>query len=162
MKTRKRMPAIGEAFDADQMNDPERIESYIRELEYYKPRGFSKLVKEGRAIVRTMWADAESDRMNVWDFGHEWKLEAEALLTNWARRVERHEFISFGPFPYSGSTGFSIDVESARDCADAVLEAGESVPRGFSGMAFFVNDHGNVHAQRFARGRMVRNLFDVV
>lgn len=162
MKKAQRMPAIGEAFDSDQMNDPERIESYIRELEYYKPRGFSRLAKEGRAIVRTMWADAETDRMNAWDFGHDWKLEVEALLTNWARRVERHEFISFGPFPYSGSTGFWIDVGEARNDADIVLDAGDSVPRGFSGLAVFVNDHGNVHAQRFSRGRMVRNLFDVV
>ena len=162
MKNRKRMPVIGEAFDADQMNAVERVESYVSELEYYRPRGFSKLVREGRTLARDMWRAVESDCAYVLDHANEWKSEVEALLTEWARRMVRHDYISFGSFEISGSVGFSVDVDSARDDADLVIEAGESVPRGFSGMAFFVNDHGNCHAHAYSRGRKCRELFDVV
>ena len=109
MKNRERMPVIGEAFDADQMNDVEHVESYVSELEYYRPRGFSKLAREGRKLARDMWRAVESDRAYALDQFNEWKGDVEALLTEWARHMVRHDYISFGPFEMSGSVGFFVD-----------------------------------------------------
>jgi hypothetical protein len=158
--SRKRFPIIGEAFDAHQMNDAGRLNSYAIELEHYRPRGFSALARSMRAMSDRFDADnARADDAELMDSMID---DAESLLTEWARRVARHDYIWFGPFADSGSVGFNVDTESAREDADIVLDAGESVPRGFSGLAFFVNDHGNACAQTYSRGRMCRELFDVV
>ena len=161
-KRTKRRPIIGPAFDADQRNEPERIAAYVAELRHYRPRGFSKLAREGEKIERQMWRDADSERTDAWDHADSFKQECEDLLTEWARRIEGHDYISFGPFDYSGDVGFYINADGVTEDADLCLDAGDDVPRGFSGLAVFVTDHGNVTAQRFARGRMVRELFSVV
>jgi hypothetical protein len=161
-RTHKRSPLLGPSFDCDQMNEPERIEAYIADLEYYRPCGFSKLVRDGRKIVNTMWKDADAERTDAWDFGGDWKDRVEDLLTAWARRVERHEYISYGGFPDSGDVGFYINVDGAQEDADLTLDAGESVPRGFSGLLVTITDHGNVSAFTYSRGRKYRELFAVV
>jgi hypothetical protein len=157
-----RKPVTGEAFDSDQMNEPERIEAYISELEYYRPRGFSKLVKEGRRIAADMRSDDAARYADSAEHGDSWKDDVESLLTEWARRAARHDYIHFGPLSECGSVGFWIDAESARSDADIDLPAGDSVPRGFSGLAFFVTDHGNAHAAVYSRGRKCRELFSIV
>jgi hypothetical protein len=92
------------------------------------------------------------------------------MLTSWARRVARHDFISFGPFPDSGDVGFSIDVDSAIGEADFTVDYGSlrlsdpapEMPKGFSGMYVEISDHGNVSAYQYSRGRKTRELFAVV
>lgn len=157
----KRTPLIGSAFDADFMNEAGRVASYLAELRYYRPRGFSALVKEGERTLAALESEVEDVDF---DASHvdEWKSEVEDALTEWARRVTRNDYICFGPFEHNGSVGFYYVVDSALEDCDIRLDAGDSVPTGFSGMAAFVTDHGNVTVQRYSRGRMTRELFAVV
>lgn len=163
----KRTPVIGSSFDCDQMNEPERIEAYIADLEYYRPRGFSKLAREGRKIVRDMWDSADDTRTDAWDFGGDWKSDVEDMLTAWARRIKRHDYISYGPFDHSGDVGFYIHAQGAIDDADFTIDHGQrgespEIPRGFSGLLVTITDHGNVSAFTYSRGRQCRELFAVV
>lgn len=155
----KKLPLIGEAFDSHLMNDEGRCDSYAHELEHYRPAGFSRIASILRSLAYRLGADrAKPDDAEIMD----WQIkQAESLLTEWARRVSRNPYVWFGPFEHCGSVGFQIDHESAREDADFVGEYGEQ-PKGFSGLALFVNDHGNVTAQMFSRGRMTRELFSVV
>lgn len=166
-KARKRAPVIGPAFDPDTMNEPERIAAYIGELEYYRPRGFSKLAREGRKIISAMWRDAESERVDAWDSAASWMNAADDMLTAWARRVDGHEYITFGPFPHGGAIGFYVDAESATADADHVTDhrsrhGGDSdPPAGFRGLHVIISDHGNIDAYRVTARRCV-HLFGVV
>lgn len=159
--TKIRKPIIGEAFDAHQMNDAERVHAYCRELEYYRPRGFSSLAREGATLFRQLSGDTcpadTAERMDSW-------IDAvESLLTEWAQRTMRNTYICFGPMSDAwGGIGFYVAVESALDDCDIRLDAGDDVPRGFTGQAAFITDHGNVAVRRYSRGRMTRELFDVV
>lgn len=159
MSTRRK-PIIGEAFDSHQMNDADRIASYVRELRYYRPRGFAALAKEGDALVAELESDDCSadaaDRMDAWTDN------VEAMLTEWARATLRHQYVYFGTVENWGSVGFFYEAECALEDCDIRLEAGDSVPRGFSGMAAFVTDHGNVTIQTYSRGRMTREILSVV
>lgn len=148
-------PILGCAFDPDQMNDLEQIQAYVDELRYYRPHGFGKLAREGEEFIRGAEMDAGVD------YYSEWMSDCDSLLTEWARRVERHDYISFGPFDHGGAVGFYIDVESARDEADLIVDDLSEVPRGFTGLIVVVNDHGNVSAHRYSRGKS-RGLFAVV
>jgi hypothetical protein len=153
-------PIMGEAFDTDQMNDSDRVASYARELRYYRPRGFAALANEGDNLASVVDADEcngfDCERM------HEWFDEVDEMLTAWAQRKTRNEYIHFGKADGQGSVGFWYSVESAIEDCDIRLDAGDGVPRGFSGMACFVTDHGNVTVQTFSRGRMCRELLSVV
>jgi len=148
-----KQPLIGCAFDPEQRNDQENIEAYLAELDYYRPRGSRALRVEG---ARLLSAD---DPYGEW--AHEWMHDADACLTEWARRVARHEYISFGPFEHGGAVGFYIDVDRAIEDADLRVDDLSEVPRGFSGFVVLVNDHGNVTGLQFSRGRR-RELFAVV
>jgi hypothetical protein len=159
-KRSTRKPIIGEAFDSHFMNDSGRIACYVRELRYYRPRGFAALAKEGDKLASVIDTDEcdgfDAERMDSWID------EVETLLTDWARRTMRNDYVSFGPFEHCGSVGFYYAVESALDDCDIRLDAGDSVPRGFTGQAAFVTDHGNVTIQTFSRGRKCRELLSVV
>lgn len=156
----KRKPVLGPAFDAEQTNDAGRARNYAGELRYYRPRGFSKRARELEAIAHR--ADEGKEKPNDADAMYDLMPEAEDMLTSWAMRVERHEYIAFGPFEHNGCVGFYILADNALEDADIRINAGDDVPRGFSGMAVFVNDHGNVSAQTYYNGRLCRTLFDVV
>lgn len=168
--TKARKPIIGEAFDSHFMNDSGRIACYMRELRYYRPRGFAALVKEGETIL----ADLErieagkhsrhfTAGVDVYQAASEWESDVESMLTEWARRTMRNEYVCFGPMSESwGGIGFWYAVDSAIEDCDIRLDAGDSVPTGFSGMAAFVTDHGNVTIQTYSRGRMTRELLSVV
>lgn len=155
-----RKPILGSAFDADFMNDAGRVSCYLQELRYYRPRGFSALAKGGRKLL----AELESDEcgFDAAEWLDEWRDEVEDTLTKWARRVTRNEYVCFGQFEHAGSVGFYYAVESALEDCDLRLDAGNSVPRGFTGQAAFVTDHGSVTVRRYSNGRMTRELFDVV
>jgi hypothetical protein len=140
-------PSLGIAFDPDQLNERERADAYAAELRYYRPRGFAAVARD---LER---ADLEFD----YDAMH----DADELLTEWARRVTRNPYIVFGPFPHGGAVGFYVDADSAVDDADLQVDDMSEVPRGFSGLVVHVNDHGNVTAYRYSRGRS-RELFAVV
>lgn len=160
MRKLTRKPILGEAFDSHFMNDAGRVQSYVRELEYYRPRGFASLAREGATLFQQLSADdCPADTAERMD---SWINEVESLLTDWARRVTRNDYICFGPFEHCGAIGFYVAVESAMEDCELRLDAGDSVPRGFSGMAAFVTDHGNVAVRCYSRGRMTRELFDVV
>ena len=160
MTLRKRQPTIGEAFDAHFMNDSERVAAYVRELRHYRPRGFSALAREGDKLAEDL--DSPTCSPDAADIMDSWFTDVESMLTDWARRVARNDYVCFGPFENVGSVGFYYAVDSAMEDCDIQLDAGDSVPRGFSGMAAFVTDHGNVAVRRYSRGRMTRELFDVV
>jgi hypothetical protein len=49
--THPRKPLIGGAFDSHFMNEVDRVASYLRELLYYRPHGFSKLAVKGDNIL---------------------------------------------------------------------------------------------------------------
>ena len=66
------------------------------------------------------------------------------LLTTWARRIERHDYIAFGPFEHSGNVGFYYCVDSAMEDAVICIAAGDAPLKGVTGMVVSVNDHGNV------------------
>lgn len=160
MSKRNRLPIIGEAFDSHQMNDAERILAYVRELEFYRPRGFANLAKEGDSIAQEILSDdCSPDAAESMD---SWIDDVESMLTEWARRKLRNDYIYFGTVECWGSVGFFHSVESAMEDCDLKLDAGDSVPRGFSGMAAFVSDHGNVTIQTFSRGRKCREILSVV
>jgi hypothetical protein len=158
--TIKRKPIIGEAFDSHQMNDSGRIACYVRELRYYRPRGFAALAKEGDKLAAMLDSDDCSD--DAAGHADSWIDDVETMLSDWARRVTRNDYVYFGSLEGWGSIGFFYAVDSAIEDCNIRLDAGDSVPRGFSGMAAFVTDHGNVTIQSFSRGRMVRELLSVV
>lgn len=155
-----RKPIIGEAFDGDQTNEAGRCYGYATELRYYRPRGFSALSRELETIAGRMERGAE--REDDGQTASEIMNAADELLTEWARRKLRHDFVTFGPAPESGSVGFWIDVDSALADADLEIEAGAELPRGFSGLVVEITDHGNVTAANYSRGRRTRELFAVV
>ena len=150
----KRTPVLGPAFDQDQTNDYGRVQNYLAELRYYRPRGFSKLAKEGEKILRDIEKSEES-------FFDEWATDIDSLLTEWARRVTRNDYISFGPFEHTGDVGFYIAVDLALEDG-ARFDDLADVPKGFSGLVCIVNDHGNVTAYNFSNGRRTREIFAVV
>lgn len=158
MPRHTRKPVLGSAFDQEQTNEAGRIENYISELEYYRPRGFSKLAKDGRAILRKL----SNNDGNGCEWMHEWQNETDLLLTEWARRVTRNDFICFGPFEHNGCVGFYIDLESAKESADITIDDTSELPRGFTGLALQISDHGNVTGLVYSRGRRTRELFAVV
>jgi hypothetical protein len=162
MPRKIKAPVIGPAFASDFTNDAGRASSYASELRYYRPRGFSKLAAELDALSRRL--DTDKARPNDADALFEAMDEADTLLTEYARRVLKHDYVWFGMRDYSGdgSVGFWYDIDHALDDADLQVNAGDSVPTGFSGMVAFVTDHGNVTIQNFSRGRMTRELFSVV
>jgi hypothetical protein len=145
----KKQPVLGPAFDQDQTDADGRVENYISELQYYRPRGFSKLVREGMTQATRDDPDA-------------WMTACEDLLTEWARRVTRNDYIYFGSFEMSGDVGFQINVDCACDDADLRVNDLSEIPRGFSGLVVKTNDHGNVTGHIFSRGRKIRELFAVV
>lgn len=160
MTKRNRLPIIGEAFDSHRMNDVDRILAYVRELEFYRPRGFAKLAKEGDAIAQEILSDECSpDAAESMD---SWIDDVESMLTEWSRSRLRHHYVYFGTVENCGSIGFFYSVDSALEDCDIRLDAGDSVPRGFSGMAAFVTDHGNVTIQTLSRGRKCREILSVV
>lgn len=153
----KRRPAIGPEFDSHQMNTAEIATAYAETLEYYRPRGFSKLARELYVLANRMLrgdADARDESLYVIQ-------DAESLLSDWARRVAGHDYIAFGPFEHSGDVGFYYYVDGVFEDADLTLDAGDPVPRGFSGLVAEITDHGNVTVSRYSRGRR-RELFSVV
>lgn len=158
MKNRK--PIIGEAFDSHQMNDAGRVASYVRELRYYRPRGFATLANEGDKIAAAL--ESDDCPTDLADSLFDWIDDVESLMTEWARRVTRNDYMYFGTVDDGGSIGFFYSLDSAMEDCDIRLDAGDSVPRGFSGMACFVTDHGNVTIQTFSRGRMCREILSVV
>lgn len=159
-KRSTRKPIIGEAFDSHQMNDSGRIACYVRELRYYRPRGFAALASEGDKLADML--DSDDCSADAAERIYSWMDEADALLTGWAQRVERNPYIYFGTVEHCGSIGFFYAIESAIEDCDIRLDAGDSVPRGFTGLAAFVTDHGNVTIQTFSRGRKCRELLSVV
>jgi len=155
-----RKPILGPAFDPDFTNDSGRVTSYVCELRWYRPRGFAALAKEGDALSRELGSENGSgDAVGRMD---SWLDEVEDMLTVWARRVLRNDYVWFGPDNDARSVGFWYATESALEDCDIRLDAGDSVPRGFSGMAAFITDHGNVAIQTFSRGRKCRELLSVV
>lgn len=157
---KSRKPIVGEAFAPHFMNDAGRIESYVAELRYYRPRGFAKLASEGDKFAAQL--DSDDCPIDVMERVDSWIDDVESMLTEWAQRIERNSYIYFGSNDDGSSVGFWYSLESALDDCDIRLDAGDSVPRGFSGMAAFVTDHGNVTIQTYSRGRMTRELLSVV
>ena len=165
MKRIQLRPVIGGSFNPEMGNVCEDLaQSMAGELEYYRPRGFSKLARELRrdAAICERSANDDADASQRISEAVD---EACDLLTEWARRVEQHGYISFaceGDF-----AGFRIDVDRALEDADFILDdtkrgASPEMPRGFSGLYLHISDHGNVSAYRYSRGRKTRELFAVV
>ena len=149
-------PILGCAFDPDQMNDLEQIQAYVDELRYYRPHGFGKLAREGEEFIRGAEMDAGVD------YYSEWMSDCDSLLTEWAQRVARNQYLIFGPFEHGGAVGFYVNTDGALEDCDLQVADLSDIPRGFSGMVCEVNDHGNVTAMTFSRGRKCRELFSVV
>lgn len=159
-KKPSRKPLIGSAFNADMTNEYGRVSSYLREIEYYRPRGFSKLRKEGLRVLREAFDD-----INGADDIDAFKGAVEDMLTEWARRVEGHDYIHFGPAEHSGDVGFWIDADEAIADADHVENDcdrdSEPEPDGFRGLLVRISDHGNVSAYRVTSRKRIE-LFSVV
>jgi hypothetical protein len=155
MTKRNRRPLIGVAFESELTNLEGNVAYYIDTLEWYGRRRFSKLIKEGRSIA----AELETDSEDAGQFAYEWMSECDDALSEYARSVERHDYVYFGP--ENGAVGFWYSVDSALEDADLKVDAGDEVPVGFSGLAAFVTDHGNVSLYRYSRGRGIE-LFSAV
>lgn len=87
--TISRKPIIASAFDGDFRNDAGRVQGYLDELTYYRPRGFSKLAKEGAKLVRAL--ESDDCALDTADHMDSWFTDVESMLTDWARRVTRNE-----------------------------------------------------------------------
>ena len=72
MKRTNRRPVLGPEFDGDQMNVTERIKAYCETLEYYRPRGCTKLIRDGLAMIN----DDIEGRHHALEFWTEWANEA--------------------------------------------------------------------------------------
>jgi hypothetical protein len=153
-KPRKpRMPVMGEAFDSHFMSHEDVLRAYAAELRYYRPRGFAKLAADLERLADGEDMDGE---------GYGAMNEADDMLTAMARSRMRNEYVHFGPVDDHGGVGFWYAVDSALDDCGMRLDAGDSVPAGFSGMAAFITDHGNVMVATFSNGRKCRTILDVV
>lgn len=160
--TRRTMqkPILGCAFDPDQRNERGRVEAYIGELEYYRPRTFAKLRDEGKALLR------KPDEHEDWQHATEWSDECDSLLSDHAQRYGL-EYVSYGPFEHGGAIGFKVNHESAIEDADHIVDDSRNgrndgdLPRGFTGLYVHVSDHGNVSAYRYVRGKS-RELWSIV
>lgn len=166
MSKKSRKPLTGVAFDIEQTNLVGNVAHYLRELDYYGARRFAALIKDGRNIesdLERIEAGKNSKHYtageDVYQAAHEWMDDCDSALSDYARDVMRHDYIYFGV--ENGAAGFFYSVESALEDSER-FDAGDSVPRGFSGLAAFVTDHGNVTVQSYSRGRMTRELFSVV
>jgi hypothetical protein len=153
MKTRKRFPMLGSAFDSHQRDERENVQAYIDELQYYGKRRFAKLIQDGEMMLGN--PDYRADCTN------DWQNDCDSALSQWAQERTRCDYYQFGPFPNSGDIGFYVDVDSALSDADLRIDDLSELPRGFSGLAVQVNDHGNVTAWQVSNGRK-RELFAVV
>lgn len=155
MKTRKnRKPMMGEAFDSHQRNTAENIAEYVADLRYYGKRRFAALIKEGESFDFEAFDD-------LGQAVSEWMTEADMALSEWAQKSTGCIYWSYGTFPDSGSVGFYINADEAIADADLQISDLSEMPRGFSGLAVLVNDHGNVTAYQCRRGKR-RELFSVV
>lgn len=166
MAYRGKRPVIGCAFDPDQRNEAGNIEAYINELRWYRPRGRGALIKEGSLYLRLLARDARRGIPTDYDGTplacvDEWMRECDELLSDHARRIERHDYIGFGPFEHGGAVGFYIHVDGALEDADLKVDDLGEVPKGFTGLVCQVSDHGNVTAYRYSRGK-ARELFSAV
>lgn len=147
MASRKmRKPQLGCAFDPDQRNERGRVEAYIGELEWYRPRGFAKLRDEGNALLR------KPDDSEEWQWSNEWMADCDNMLGEHATRFGLDHFC-YGPFEHGGAIGYYVNVDGAKEDADLIVADTSEVPRGFSGLVLHVNDHGNVSAYRYSRGK---------
>ena len=162
MSKAKRQPVIGCAFDPDFRDDAGRVSAYLDELRYYRPRGYGKLAKEGDSYLKRIEADDQTLETAHW---YEWMGDVDQMLTEWARRVLRHDYISYGPFPHGGAVGFYVSVDAFLDDCDLKVddlgEVEKVMGKGFSGLIAQVSDHGNVTGFSYSRGR-ARELFAVV
>lgn len=167
MNKKSRKPIAGVAFETEQANLSGNVALYLRELDYYGARRFAALIKEGRDIesdLERIDAGKNSKHytagVDVYQAAHKWMDDCDDSLSDYARAVMRHDYIYFGV--ENGAAGFFYAVDSALEDCDIRLDAGDSVPRGFSGMAAFVTDHGNIAVCCYSRGRMTREIFDLV
>ena len=164
----KNPPLLGEAFNPEQMNMGYVFQAVADELAYYKPAGFASLNRDlelaAKAWNADPWSDEPADAIQV----GLWAItDAEDLLSEWAKSVERHDYIYFevsGPF-----AGFRINVESALDDADWSYSCDGSREHGNphrpgdgAGLEVFCNDHGNVTAWLYGRNGHKSELFSVV
>lgn len=153
-------PVLGCAFDPDHMNEPGRIEAYISELQHYRPRKFATLRKEGKALLR------KYNQGEDWDWSREWSEKCDMLLSEHAQRYGM-EYVSYGPFEHGGAIGYMVNPQSAIEDADHIVNDRRNgrndgdIPRGFTGLYVHINDHGNVSAYRYVRGKS-RELWSVV
>lgn len=161
-KPKTRMPVIGIAFEPEFMSIDDGYQRLAGELEYYRPRGFSKLARELRRYAAAM---RRGDDEDTGQMAYEASVEACDMLTEWARRKVGHDYIVYDW--RDNMVGFSWSVEAAIEEADWTLQCdgwqthGEEPPRGASGLLVEINDHGNVTVTRLSRGKR-RELFAVV
>lgn len=161
----RRRPIVGPDFDTHQMDEGDRIRAYINTLNWYQPSGYTLLALDGQKLLPIVdAADVKADAFDDTPYCgvSEWMQKCDECLTDWARRIERNQYITFGPFPDAGDVGFYYDVESALAEADLKIAAGDKPPTAFTGLLIEVNDHGNVTASTYSRGRRTRELFAVV
>ena len=160
---KQKRPVIGYAFDPRRRDEPGVVQAYIKELEYYRPRGFSKLANEGKKLAEAIAEGGPGNPHEAW----EWISECELLLTQWAQKVERHNYIYFGSLPGDVRVGFRIDTDGAIEDADLLIDDSQrgpvlELPKGFSGLLVHISDHSNVSACLCWHGRKTRELFEVV
>lgn len=160
MNKRNRKPAIGESFQAWSGDDAATLRNLIDELQWFGPRRFADEISRCRECLAAL-ADPASD-LTDWPDQFENCIDVACeALTAWAQ--ERNPYIWFGANPhYPESFGFWPDADAARDNADWIGDGFGEWPRGFSGLAIVVNDHGNMTAYRVSRGRKYQTYFSVV
>ena len=149
-------------FDCDQTNAVGRVRHYLDTLTYFRPRGFSKLAREGARFIRQLEAvgdDATGEASDVYQFADEWKSDVESLLTEHGRKVERNPYIVFGQYWCSGDVGYYVYLDNVE--ADLYVDDLADVPRGFSGEVICRSDHGNVSLYTYSRGRNTRCVFSI-
>lgn len=74
------------------------------------------------------------------------------------------DYVRYGSHEGDGACiGFWVSFDSLEeDRRDGLLPDFEKIPKGFTGLAVNVTDHGNVSLLYFARGRLVRSIWSVV
>lgn len=146
----KQKPAIGESFQSWPGDDAATIRNFIDELERFGKRRF----KDEIARFRGLLVELSGDTVDAdWPdrFANAIDAACESLS---AYAQERNPYLHFAANEnWPESFGFWADVESARSDAEWTGDNLGEMPRGFTGIAVTVNDHGNVSAYRVSRGR---------
>jgi hypothetical protein len=148
-------PSPGVEFYLRGVKPNEKMELYHDALDRYRPQGYTRLLMK-KPVGPNGEYIASTDSID------RWCTEVTTFLTDWAQRKLKNDYIFFGWQPNDEEpVGFFYSVRNFEADADLRVDDRNKVPKAFSGLVAEVNDHGNLTAWKYVRGRHYE-LFSVV